>query len=127
MPDRQPKLEGVCYEALGDFRNAAGSYRAAGLFKEALNCYRSLPDLTAAFNMAREMQDHPAAPSLEWMVRLQALVAERPDKFTKFTTPAEKKFLEQLLEQAVGVKRRKPTPRAPRAKRPTLADKGAKG
>jgi DNA-binding phage protein len=35
------------------------------------------------------------------------LVAERPEKFTKMVTPAEKKLLEELLEKALGVNRRK--------------------
>jgi hypothetical protein len=127
LPERQPKMEGVCYEAMGHLRQAAESYRLAGLFKEALNCYRSIPDLPAALNMVKEMPDHPAAPSLEWMARLQSLANERPDKFTKFTTPAEKKYLEQLLEQALGVKRRKPAPRAPRAGKKPAAGKDPKG
>lgn len=107
----RPKLEAVCLEGVGDFRAAAERYRTAGMLKEALNCYRSIPDLEAALNLVREIGEHPAAESLEWISRLKALVAERPEKFTKVVTPAEKKILEGLLEQSLGVTRRKPVPR----------------
>jgi hypothetical protein len=120
VPERQPKLEAVCHEGLGDLLGAAECHRAAGNVKEALNCYRSVPDLEAALNLLREMGEHPATQSLEWMAKLQALVAERPEKFTKVVTPAEKKFLEELLERSLGVKRRKPTPRVPRKRAPSV-------
>ena len=42
------------------------------------------------------------------MSRLQTLVGERPEKFTKVVTAAEKKLLEELLERSLGVPRRKP-------------------
>jgi len=118
LSERQPKLEAICHEGLGDFRSAAECYRAAGNLREALNCYRSVPDPEAALNLLREMGDHPATQSLEWISRLQALVAERPEKFTKVVTPAEKKLLEELLERSLGVKRRKPAPRARAPARP---------
>jgi len=35
---------------------------------------------------------HPAAESLEWIARLRALVAERPEKFPKVVTTAEKSY-----------------------------------
>ena len=117
LPERQPKLEAGCLEGLGDFRSAAESYREAGDLKQALNCYRSVPDLAAALALVRELGENPAGPSLEWMAKLQALVRERPEKFTKMATAAEKKFLEDLLEQALGVTRRKRAPaKAPRDK-----------
>jgi hypothetical protein len=103
----QPKLEAVCLEGVGDFRAAAECYRAAGNLKDALNCYRSIPDLEAALKLVREIGDHPAGESLEWIAKLQALIAERPEKFTKVVTPAEKKILEGLLERSLGVTRRK--------------------
>jgi len=118
VPERQPKLEAVCHEGLGDLRSAAECHRAAGNLKEALNCYRSIPDLQAALTLLREMSDHPATPSLEWVAKLQALIAERPEKFTKVVTPAEKKLLEELLERSLGVKRRKPVPRPKKQKAP---------
>jgi len=87
--------------------------------KNALRCFRAVPDFAAALHIVRRMPDHPAAPSLEWLARLQSVVGERPEKFTRTVTDAEKKFLEEILEQALGVKRRKPAPkpaRKPRAK-----------
>jgi len=111
LAERQPKLEAVCQEGMGDFRSAAASHLAAGNMKEALSCYRSIPDLEAAVKLVREIGEHPAAASLEWMSRLQQFVAERPEKFTKVVTAAEKKFLEEVLERALGVSRRKPAAR----------------
>ena len=107
LPEPQPRMEAMCREGLGDFRAAAESYRTAGDLKEALNCYRSVPDLQSALTLLREIGDHPAAPSLEWMSRLQSVIAERPEKFAKVVTAAEKRFLEDLLEEGLGVKRRK--------------------
>jgi tetratricopeptide (TPR) repeat protein len=116
---REPKLEAVCHEGLGDLRGAAESFIEAGDLKNALRCFRAVPDFAAALEIIRRLPDHPAAPSLEWLARLQSVVGERPEKFTRTVTDAEKKFLEDLLEQALGVKRRKPAPkpaRKPRAK-----------
>ena len=117
LPAAQPKLEAVCHEGLGDFRSAAESHRAAGNLKDAFNCYRSIPDLEAALKLLEEMGEHPAAESLQWISRLQKLVAERPEKFTKVVTPAEKRMLEELLERSLGVNRRKPAQaKAPKKK-----------
>jgi hypothetical protein len=118
LPERQPKLEAACHEGLSDFRGAAEAHIAAGNPKEALNCYRLVPDLAAALKIAAEI-GHPAADSLQWMSKLRDLVAERPEKFTKTVTPAEKKALEELLEQALGVVRRKPAARKAVAKKGT--------
>jgi tetratricopeptide (TPR) repeat protein len=115
LPERQPKLEAICQEGLGEFRTAAECYVAAGNLKEALNCYRSVPDLNAAMKLADEI-GHPAAESLKWVSRMQELVAQRPEKFTRMMTAAEKKALEELLERALGVARRKPAPRKTAAK-----------
>ena len=57
------------------------------------------------------MGEHPAAASLQWIGKLQSLVAERPEKFTKLVTPAEKELLQDLLEKALGVTRRQPAAR----------------
>jgi len=117
LPQRQPKLEALCHEGLGDFRSAADAHLAAGNAKEALNCYRSIPDLDAALKLVGQIGDHPAADSLAWIAKMQKLVAERPEKFTKMTTAAEKKMLEELLERSLGVQRRKPAPRKATAKK----------
>jgi hypothetical protein len=123
---REPKLEAVCYEGLGNLRGAAESFKQAGDLKNALRCFRAIPDFAAALHIVRRLPDHPAAPSLEWLARLQSVAGERPEKFTRTVTDAEKKILEQILEQALGVKRRKPAPKPARksrakAVRPPLA------
>jgi hypothetical protein len=111
LPERQPKLEAVCLEGIGDLRSAARCYLEAGDLKEALLCYRSIPDLNEALKLLGQMGDHPAAESLEWIAKVQGLVAERPQNFTKTVTAAEKKLLQELLEKALGVSRPKAAPR----------------
>lgn len=120
LSDRQPKLEAVCYEGLGDFRSAAECHIAAGNLKDALNCYRSIPDLEASLKLLQEVGDHPAAESLQWMDRVRQLMAERPEKFNRTMVAAEKKLLQDILERGLGVARRKPAERktaAPAAKK----------
>ena len=97
----------------------------AGNLKEALGCYRSIPDLEAALKLLREIGEHPAAESLKWISRVQELVAERPEKFTKAVTAAEKRLLEELLERALGVSRRKPVPRSTAKKKAATPRKRA--
>jgi hypothetical protein len=108
LPDPQPTLEAECLEGMGEFRATAERYRAAGNLKEALQCFRSIPDLEAPLKLLPELGDHPAAESLEWISKLQKLVSQRPEKFTRVVTPAEKKALEELLERSLGVTRKKP-------------------
>jgi hypothetical protein len=114
---KQPRLEAVCHEGLGDLRVAAECYRSMGDLKEALRCYRSIPDLHAALETVREIGNHPAAESLEWIGRLQKVIAERPDKFNRAILPAEKKVLESLLEQSLGVTRKRPSVKKAAAKK----------
>jgi hypothetical protein len=121
LPQRQHKLEAICHENLGNFRAAAESYTAAGNLKDALLCLRSVPDVAGALAAARALGDHPATPALEWISRLQALVEERPEKFTRTVTEAEKKLLQDLLERALGVTRKKPATRKTSATRKTGA------
>ena len=111
LPERQPAVEAICYEGVGDFRRAAECHQLAGNLKEALQCYRVLPDFEAALKLVGEIGDHPAADSLRWISELQQLVSRRPDKFTKVVTTAEKKLLEEILERSLGVARRKPAPK----------------
>ncbi len=125
MEERQPKLEAVCYEGLGEYRKAAECHVNAGNLKEALTCYRAVPDLDAALKLVCEMGEHPAAASLEWMSKLRQLVSERPEKFTKQVTAAEKKLLEGVLEEALGVTRRKPAPRKTASKKAAAPRKRA--
>jgi hypothetical protein len=125
LPQRQPKLEAACLEGLHDFRGAAEAHVAAGNMKEALQCYRSIPDLDAALKLVAEIADHPAAESLRWVARLQQVIAERPEKFTKVMTVPEKKLLEDMLERALGVTRKKPAQRKTAAKKAPAAKKTA--
>lgn len=133
LPECDPKLEAVCHEGLRDFRSAADCHRTSGNFKDAFNCYRAIPDLDAAIGLLQQIGNHPAAESLEWIVRLRRLIAERPEKFTKLVTPAEKKLLEELLERSLGVSRRKAAPvkpprkkaAAPRKRTPGKTQRGA--
>lgn len=111
LPKRQPKLEAVCHEGLGDFRNAAECHMLAGNLKEAVAAYRSIPDFEAALNLVRQIGDHPAAESLEWLAKMQQVIGERPDKFNRIVTTPEKKLLEDMLEKALGVTRKKAAPR----------------
>ena len=122
-PERQPGLEAVCHEGMGDFRSAAECHLMVGNLKEALNCYRSIPDMETALKLVAEIGEHPAAESLQWISRLQQLVAERPEKFTKVVTTAEKKVLQELLERALGVSRRKPAQPKPARNKVPVARK----
>ncbi len=111
LENRKPELEAECLEATGDFAGAADLYRSIGKLKEALSCYRAAPDFEAAAALIREIPNHPAAESYEWLIRLKASLDQRPANFGKVMTAPEKKVLEQLLEQGLGVQRK---PRAPR-------------
>jgi hypothetical protein len=74
---------------------------------QALLCYRTIPDLDEALKLVGKIGEHPAAESLQWIAKVQRLVAERPENFTKTVTAAEKKLLQELLEKALGVSRSK--------------------
>jgi superfamily I DNA/RNA helicase len=106
--ERDYRLEAACLDGLGRYSEAAEAYRRAGEPKEALRCYRSITDFDAALALIREISDHPAAESYEWLSRLRTLLGEKPEKFNRVMQPSEKKVLEGLLEQALGVTRRKP-------------------
>ncbi len=117
LPERQPKLEAVCYEGLRDYAGAARCHRDAGNLKEALHCCRRIPDFEATLQLVRQIGEHPAAESLEWVARLRELVAQRPEKFHKMMTPEERGLLQEILERALGVARRKMPPRKPAVKK----------
>ena len=82
--------------------------------------------MEAALKLVREIGAHPAAQSLEWIRQLQELAEQRPENFGKVVTPAEKKLLEQVLERSLGVRRRKPGPPKPAAKKRLPPKEGAK-
>lgn len=123
LPEPQPRLEAACHEGLNDLQSAAECFRAAGDLKEALRCYRTVPDLEAALKLVREIGGHPALESLEWIEKMNQLAAQRPDKFNKVITAAEKKILEELLERSLGVNRKKPATKKASAKRATAPKK----
>jgi tetratricopeptide (TPR) repeat protein len=110
-PRRAPELEAECLKAMEQYARAAEVYRAIGKLKEALACYRLAPDFDAALAMIRDVGTHPAAEAYEWLDRLRRLVAERPQNFNRVMQASEKKILEQMLEEALGVARKKPAPR----------------
>jgi hypothetical protein len=114
-PERRLDLEAECLEGTGEFAAAAAAYRGLGKREQALACYRALPDFEAAAALIREIGDHPAAESYEWLGRMRELLAARPENFNKVMKPSEKKLLEALLEQALGVARKKPVARKARA------------
>jgi len=111
LPERQPKLEAVCQEGRHDYAAAARCYREAGNLKGALQCFRKIPDFEATLELVRQIGDHPAAESLEWVASLRELIAQRPEKFNKVMTPEERVLLQEILERALGVTRKKPSPR----------------
>ena len=128
LPERQPKQEALCHEGLNDFAAAAEAYLAAGDRKEALRCYRAIPDFERTLALLEEIGDHPAADSLRWVNQMRKLASERPPEFTKVMTPSEKKLLESVLEQSLGVTRKKPAARkaaATKKKAPVRRKKSA--
>lgn len=126
LPEPQRETEAVCRQALGEFEKAAALFEQAGNKKEALACLRAIPDFERAFALIREMGDHPAAESYEWLVEMQKVIARRPQNFNRVMQASEKKLLEQTLEQALGVAKKKPAPRkAPAAKKKAPAKKAA--
>jgi hypothetical protein len=89
---------------------AAQCHAAGGDLKEALLCYRTIPGLHEALKLVGKIGEAPAAESLHWIAKVQRLVAERPENFTRMVTTAEKKLLQELLEKALGVSRPKAAP-----------------
>jgi len=73
----------------------------------AVDCYRSIPDFQKTIELLERVPSHPAKQSLAWIQLIQQVVEARPDNFSKVILPAEKKILEQILEQALGVSRKK--------------------
>lgn len=121
----QPKTAAVCHEGLNDFNAAGKCYEDAGDLDEAVRCYRTAPNFEAALRLVRQSGDHPAGPSLEWIDKMQRLVAERPDNFNRVMTAPEKKLLEDLLERSLGVARKKPAIKKAAAKKAPAKKKAA--
>jgi hypothetical protein len=111
LPEPQPETEAVCRQALGEFAKAAALFKQSGNRKEALACLRAIPDFDAAFELMKELGDHPAAGSYAWLVELQKVIARRPENFNRVMQASEKKLLEETLERALGVAKKKPVAR----------------
>ena len=86
--------------------------------ESALDCYRKAPDIQLALAAIKELgKPNAATASLEWVGAMQALAAKRPENFNRVIKPTEKKLLEQVLEQSLGVQRKKAVKKAaPRQK-----------
>jgi len=111
LPRADRKLIAECREGLGELEAAAADYLEAGSPKDALRCYRSVPDFDKSLELLQAVDNHPARESLVWLRRIRDLAAEQPADFNKVMLPAEKKLLEQVLETALGVPRKKPAAR----------------
>ena len=109
LPERDARLEAQCHQALENFAAAAAAHEAAGDVQAAVDCYRRVPDIGKALAAMRQMsKPHTAAPALEWVAAVQALVATRPENFNRVIKPEEKELLQAVLESALGVQRKKP-------------------
>ena len=113
-PDADPKLIAECREGLGELDLAAAEYLKSGSSQDALRCYRLIPDFDKSLYLLEAVGKHPARESLLWLRRMRDLAAERPADFQKVILPAEKQLLEEVLQSALGVSRKKPA--AKRAK-----------
>jgi len=108
VPDAEPRLRARCMEQTGSLAEAAAIYLEAGASEDALRCYRNIPDFEKALEVASTIGNTPAGESLLWLDQMRKLVASRPANFSKVVLPAEKKLLEEMLENALGTTRRKP-------------------
>ncbi|MBZ5619424.1 MAG: hypothetical protein LAQ69_11980 [Acidobacteriia bacterium] len=110
-PDAEPKLIAECREGLGELELAAAEYLKAGSPQDALRCYRLIPDFDKSLELLDAVGKHPARESLLWLRQMRDLASERPAGFQKTILPAEKKLLEEVLQTALGVSRKKPAAR----------------
>ena len=113
VPDADPRLRARCMEQTGGLAEAAAIYLDAGASEDALRCYRNIPDFEKALEVASTIGSSPAGESLLWLDQMRKLVASRPANFSKVVLPAEKKLLEEMLENALGTTRRKPAAKKP--------------
>ncbi|HEY3825165.1 MAG TPA: hypothetical protein VGL82_11440 [Bryobacteraceae bacterium] len=118
------RLAAECCEESSQFTIAAAKYLELGDKDKALRCFRSAPDFAAALGLVRQLESHPARPSLEWLAELGAAIERRPENFNRVMTAPEKKFLETMLEQGLGVQRKKPAPKKAASTR-TVSKKAA--
>ncbi len=120
VPDADPSLRARCLEANGDLAQAAEIFLTSRAPLDALRCFRKIPDFEKALEVARTIGETPEGESLLWLDQMRKLAQNRPANFNKVVLPAEKKVLEELLENALGATRRKPATKkkaaAPRKK-----------
>jgi hypothetical protein len=119
--DWDPLLRAKAIELTGGLEEAAAAFIDAGSLPDALRCYRSIPNFEKSLELARRMEKSPARDTLEWLERMRRTAEARPAEFNKVILPAEKKYLEEILETALGATRRKPAARkavAPRKRAP---------
>ena len=114
-PGADPKLIAECREGLGELDLAAAEYLKAGSSQDALRCYRLIPDFDKSLELLDAAGKHPARDSLLWLRRMRDLAAERPAEFQKVILPAEKQLLEEVLQTALGVSRKKPAAKRTKA------------
>jgi hypothetical protein len=101
-----PVKRAACLEGLGEFGLAAEQYLKGDDLNSALRSFRSIPDLGRSLELVSKIKSHPAAESLEWIRRMQLLVAERPANLPRVVTPQESRYLQEILEQSLGVQRK---------------------
>jgi hypothetical protein len=101
-----PLNRAACLEGCAEFGLAAEQYLKGGDPDSALRSFRSIPDLGRSLELVAKIKGHPAAESLEWIRRMQALVAERPANLPKVVTPQELGYLQEILERSLGVQRK---------------------
>jgi tetratricopeptide (TPR) repeat protein len=125
VPDADPKLIAECREGMGELDLAAAEYLKAGSAQDALRCYRLIPDFGKSLELLDSVGEHPSRDSLLWLRRMRDLAAERPADFQKVILPAEKRLLEEVLQTALGVSRKKPAAKRTKAavKKPATARK----
>ncbi len=113
-PGADPRLIAECQEGRGELEEAAAEYWKAGRSADALRCYRLIPDFDKSLQLLDAVGKHPARESLLWLRRMRDLAAERPAEFQKVILPAEKQLLENVLQTALGVARKKPAAKKPK-------------
>lgn len=107
------KTEALCLAKIGAFDLAAKLYQESGDFESAIDCLRQIPDIESAYGLMRAMPGaHAARESYDWMVQVREVFAKRPANFNRVMLGAEKKALEVMLEQGLGVQRKLPVKRA---------------
>ncbi len=116
------KLEATCLEKTSAFGEAAKLYRELGDLENAVDCYRQIPDVESAYELMRQVPGNTARESYDWMMQVREVFARRPANFNRVMLGPEKKALEALLEQGLGVQKKvavKKTASATKKKAPT--------